>query len=207
MLIIGITGGSGCGKSAFARYLATSPAAILDADRIYHELTEAPSPCTEALAAEFGDEVLNADGSLCRKALAPLVFGNTPAHTERLERLNEITHRFVRAVFEERIEELRASGCSAVVLDVPLLFEAGMEYLCDHVVAVIADVSARLTRIMERDGLDEAGAHHRLAAQPPDTFYTDRADFVIYNDGNLDNLRAEAEGLRTYLFEQKQKNT
>lgn len=203
MLTIGITGGSGCGKSAFAKFLATPPVAILDADRIYHELTEAPSQCTEALAAEFGNEILNPDTSLCRKALAPLVFGNTPAHAERLDRLNEITHRFVRAVFEERIEELRASGCPAVVLDVPLLFEAGMEYLCDYVVAVIADVSARLSRIMERDGLDDAGARRRLAAQPPDTFYTDRADFVIYNDGNLDNLRTEAEGLRNYLTEQK----
>ena len=203
MLTIGLTGGSGCGKTAFAASFAQPPIAILDADRIYHELTEGASPCTEALAAAFGEDILNENGSLCRSALASLVFGNTPAHEERLALLNSITHRFVRAAFEERIEALRAAGCPAVILDAPLLFEAGFECFCDAVIVVLADVSARLARIMERDGLDEEGARRRLDAQPPDTFYTDRADFVVYNDGNLDTLRKEAEGLRSYLFEQK----
>ncbi len=202
MLTIGLTGGSGCGKTAFADFFATPSTAILNADRIYHELTDTPSPCTEALAAEFGEEILSPDGSLCRKKLVPLVFGNTPAHDERLARLNEIAHRFVRAVVDERIDALRAEGCPVVILDAPLLFEAGMECLCDAVIAVLADASARIARIMQRDGLDENGARRRLAAQPPDSFYTDRADFVVYNDGNLDHLRAEAESLRTYLFEQ-----
>lgn len=202
MLIIGLTGGSGCGKTAFAEFFATPPITILNADRVYHELTDAPSPCTEALAAEFGDDILNEDGSLCRPRLIPLVFGNTPLHEERLARLNTIAHRFVRERFEERIEELRDAGCPAVILDAPLLFEAGFECFCDRVIAVLADASLRIARIMERDGLDRAGAERRLAAQPPDTYYTDRAEFVVYNDGNLDNLRAEAEGLRAFLMEQ-----
>ena len=202
MLIIGLTGGSGCGKSAFAAFFATPSITILDADRVYHELTDQASPCTEALAAAFGEEVLNENGSLCRAALVPLVFGNTAAHDERLALLNSIAHRFVRTVFEARIEELEKSGCPAVILDAPLLFEAGFEVFCDSVIVVLADASSRLSRIMERDGLDEAGARRRLDAQPPDTYYTDRADFVVYNDGNLDNLRREAEGLRVYLLEQ-----
>lgn len=202
MLIIGLTGGSGCGKTAFAEFFATPPIAILNADRVYHELTDAPSPCTEALSAEFGVDILNPDGSLSRPRLAALVFGDTPLHEERLARLNLITHRFVRECFEARIDKLRASDCPAVVLDAPLLFEAGLECLCDRVIAVLADASARLARIMERDGLDRAAAERRLAAQPPDTYYTDRAEFVVYNDGNLDNLRTEAEGLRDFLLTQ-----
>ena len=203
MLIIGLTGGSGCGKTAFAELFAKPPIAVLNADAVYHNLISAPSPCTEALATEFGDGILASDGSIDRTRLVPLVFGATPAHDERLARLNEIAHRFVRAVFEERIEELRASDVPAVILDAPLLFEAGFECFCDAVIAVLADASARIRRIKERDGLDDEGANRRLAAQPPDTFYTDRADFVVYNDGDLEHLRAEAEGLRTYLLEQK----
>lgn len=204
MLIIGLTGGSGCGKTEFATRFATPPIALLNADAIYHELTDVPSPCTEALGAAFGADILNPNGSLCRPRLIPLVFGNTSEHEERLALLNSITHRFVKEVFEERIEALRESGCPAVILDAPLLFEAGFECFCDHVIAVLADASARLARIMERDGVDEEGARRRLAAQPPDTFYTDRADFVIYNDGNLENLKTEAEGLRAYLLGQNE---
>lgn len=193
MLRIGITGGSGSGKSNFAEFFARyADVPVLNADRVYHKLIEAPSPCTRAIAEEFGPSVLNEKGGIDRARLSALVFGEDNAAIERRERLNAIAHRFVREEFIEMLDLEEARGTRAVLLDVPLLFESGMECLCDYVIAVIAPYKSRLGRILLRDGLNEAQAEARLAAQPPDGFYTDRADCTVTNDRDPAALYAEA---------------
>ena len=189
MLVIGVTGGSGCGKSLFCQHLGRlSQAPILDADRIYHELIRAPSACTAALAEAFGSDILNQDGSLNRPSLAAIVFANTPAAKDRLAQLNEITHRFVRTAFEQRLQDCKKQNVPLVILDAPLLFEAEFDKLCHHTVGVLAEQETRLLRIMERDHIDRDAALRRLHAQPPDTYYKERCDLIVYNNGDIDDI-------------------
>ena len=193
MVIVGITGGSGSGKSLFCQYLRKiCAAALLDADEIYHELTDSRSACTRAIASAFGEAVLNDDGSLCRPALAAVVFAKGEAAAKRLEQLNEITHRFVREEFEHRMALFKEEGFSVVLLDVPLLFESEFDRLCQFTISVLAERELRIARIVERDGISEDAAARRLDAQPSDDFYIKRSDAIVYNSESTENLKKQA---------------
>lgn len=200
MFVLGLTGGSGSGKSLLARLLAERGAAVLDADAVYHGITDHPSRCVEELAAAFGSSVLTPEGALDRAKLAPAVFCGGELQRSRLLRLNEITHRYVRAEFERLMHEHREMGCEFLVLDVPLLFEAGMDVLCDATLAVLASREVRIARITERDGIDRIRAEARIDAQPTDGFYTARASVTVRNDGDKAALEAEAERLLEQLL-------
>lgn len=200
MQIIGITGGSGSGKSCFCRFLHdVSGASVIDADQVYHDLVCQRSPCTDALAAAFGSEVLYSDGSLNRAALAPIVFAGDEKAKEKLAKLNAITHAFVRVAFEEKIDLCRQKNEKSVLLDVPLLFESGFDALCHHTVSVLAPFAMRLFRICRRDGLDAAAAERRLRAQPTDDFYRERSELIVYNEAQPEQLKKEAERIAEIL--------
>lgn len=200
MQIIGITGGSGSGKSCFCRFLHdVSGAFVIDADQVYHDLVCQKSPCTDALAAAFGGKVLYPDGSLNRSALAPIVFAGDEKAKEKLAKLNAITHGFVRAVFEEKIDICRKRSEKAVLLDVPLLFESGFDMLCHHTISVLSPFSVRLSRICLRDGLDATAAEKRLRAQPTDDFYRERSELIVYNEAQPEQLKKEAERIAEIL--------
>lgn len=191
MLRIGLTGGSGSGKSTAARIFASCGAKIVDADAVYHSLVSAPSACVSELASVFGKDILSPNGGLDRKKLAGIVFADSPEAKASLARLNEITHRYVRLECERLIDSYEQSGEAMVVLDVPLLFESGFDRICDVTVAVLAPRPARLARIMARDGIDETAAAARLASQPNDDFYRERAQFLLNNDGEIEELRLQ----------------
>ena len=195
MLCIGLTGGSGSGKSTVARIFASYGAKTVDTDAVYHSLISAPSACVTALSQAFGKEILSACGGIDRKKLAKIVFEPTEVGKERLSLLNEITHRFVRRECETILARYKEEGAEMVILDVPLLFESGFDVICDHTVAVLAPYHVRLARIMERDCMDEAAASARLAAQPSDRFYIERADFTLTNDQDLAGLRQSVAAL------------
>ncbi len=205
MLIIGLTGGSGSGKSSFAASFRSPHMEVIDADLVYRALTEARSSCTEELALAFGEHILSENGGLSRSQMRDLVFGDTPAHQERRELLNSITHRYVREEILRLLDLYRNAGCRAVLLDVPLLFESGMEKLCDTVIAVTAPYRDRLARILARDGIGEAAARARLDAQPPDSYYEDRADYLVRNDKGQTELLNEAKNLSKKLLSDKVK--
>lgn len=188
MLTVGLTGNSGSGKSTLAGLLVAAGAVCLDADAIYHGITDSPSPCVDELAAEFGEEIRRSDGALDRHALAHLVFCGGEEQKRRLSRLNGITHRYVKEEFARRMDALRAAGARLAVLDIPLLFEAGMESLCDLVVAITAPYEVRLTRLVARDGLPAEEVERRLRAQPDGDFYRRRADITVENDGSEEVL-------------------
>lgn len=199
MTIIGITGGSGCGKTCFSRAFCARGIPRLDADALYHRITAVPSPCTVALADAFGAFVLDENGALCRAALSRYVFTNGAEGEARRAQLNRITHRYITEEAEKEMALCRAAGVPAMVLDAPLLFEAGWERYCDAVVAVLAPLSARVSRIMARDGVSEEAARARIAAQPTDDFYRLRADYIVMNDAAAAELSAAADRLSREL--------
>ncbi len=187
MTVIGVTGPSGAGKSLFCTYFENEGCLHLDCDKIYHSLVDSPSECTRALEKEFGQAVIDPDGSLNRPALAAIVFA--PNSKERLGRLNKITHAFV---LDEVRKSIANSDADCAIIDAPLLFEAGYEKECDLTVALLASPELRLARLQARDSRPVEALRARMAAAPDDSFYSSRADMTVINDGNEDKLREAA---------------
>ena len=174
--ILGVTGRSGCGKSLLSGRLAQMGAQVLDADRIYAELLKTENPMTAMLNQRFPG--VWKEGVLDRKMLGDLVFSDEQARLD----LNFITHSQVRAQMQYIIAH---SDAKWIVLDVPLLFESGIDRLCDVTMAVLADREGSLARIMQRDGIHRDRAEARLNSQPDDDFYRARADLLLQNRGSL----------------------
>ena len=185
MLVLGLTGPTGSGKGVVGRILAAENIPCLDTDAVYHELISAPSACTEELKAHFGETIVTACGAIDRKKLADIVFGDTQAREERLSLLNRITHHYVLDTCRHWLRLQEREGKRAAVIDAPLLFESGFHEECDYVIAVLAQRQTRLARILLRDGITEEAAERRIAAQPNDAFYTEKADFIIQNNGEI----------------------
>ncbi len=179
-LVLGITGGSGSGKSQVCKLLASMGAEIIDADEIGHEITSREDVLRE-ITVEFGSGVLNDDGTLNRKSLGSIVFSSKKA----LETLNIITHKKIFDEIEKRLSESRAE---VVAIDAAVLKTTKIKNLCDFIIAVVAPMTMRLSRIMQRDSLSEEQAKNRIAAQMSDAQYAHGVDFVILNGGNVENL-------------------
>ena len=182
--IIGVTGRSGCGKSLLSAQLEQMGAQVLDADKIYAELLQTENPMTGMLNHRFPG--VWKDGVLDRKKLADIVFSDEQARLD----LNFITHSQVKAEMHYRTVH---SDSKLIVLDVPLLFESGIDRLCDLTLAVLADREGSLLRIMKRDGIDRARAEARLNSQPDDAFYRARADLLLHNRGSLAEFEANID--------------
>ncbi|MER5336325.1 dephospho-CoA kinase [Micromonospora sp. NPDC002717] len=189
MLMVGLTGGIGSGKSAVASRLADRGAVVIDADQVAREVV---TPGTEGLAeivAAFSDRVLDAGGALDRAALGAVVFADEAAR----RRLEGIIHPRVRA----RTAELAAAaGSDAIVVnDVPLLVEVGLAPTYHLVVVVQTAVATRLARLARDRGMDRAEAERRIAAQADDARRRAAADVVLTNDGSLADLHAAVDAL------------
>ena len=195
MRIIGLTGPSGAGKGAVGARLIARSIPVIDTDRVYHELLVPPSACLDALVEAFGEQIRTADGQLDRTVLAALVFGVDEAAKERHLTLNRISHRFVIERTGELLDAYRQSGVPLAVIDAPLLLEAGMDAICDVVVAVLAEEETRLARLLARDGKSREALLARLRSQPDDDFYRSRADFVIENNRDPDALNDAVDDL------------
>ncbi len=191
MIKIGLTGPTGAGKSTVAAYLADQGFPCVDADAAAREITAVGSPTLLPLADTFGQDILLANGALDRKKLAARAFAD-PAATARL---NAITHPAIIALMDKKAAALQAAGAKAVIIDAPLLFEAGMEKNCDHTVAVVAPDRVRCQRIMQRDGISTDAALLRMQAQPSADFYKARAEVVLENNGDLAALLQQADAL------------
>ncbi len=189
MLVVGLTGGIASGKSTVSRMLRELGAPVVDADAIVHELQAPGTAVTAAIAREFGPEVLRPDGSLDRAALGRIVFAD-PARRKALE---AIVHPAVRQRMSEEVERSRSEGRLAVVLDVPLLIEGGLDRTVDQVWVVYVDRQTELTRLMARDGLTAEAAAQRIAAQMDLEQKRSRADVVIDNRGDLASTRQQVE--------------
>lgn len=186
MVIIGLTGGSGAGKGTACLFFEKLGCAVVDADATYRALCSTCRPMLSELSAEFG-EVLSVDGSLDRKKLGAIVFSDP----QKLTRLNQITHPYVRAAAREAFGRYAQEGRKACIYDAPTLFEAGADTLCDVRVGVIADRDIRLARICARDGIDKAYAAKRINSQKSDEWYQQHCDYIITNNSDPASLEKQ----------------
>ncbi|MFV0497590.1 MAG: dephospho-CoA kinase [Candidatus Fimivivens sp.] len=193
--VIGLTGQTGAGKSSVSEIIGAQGIPVIDCDAAAREVVADEKGCLADIALEFSISILNMDGTLNRKKLAEIAFGDP----KKLERLNALIFPYIRSYLKDRIRQLQAQGEWAVVLDAPTLFESGFDADCDAVVAVIAPEGLRLNRIVVRDHLTDEEARRRIAAQHNDAYYTARAQFVIVNDEERQQLRVKTLELVSVL--------
>lgn len=191
--MIGLTGGLASGKSAAATHFAQLGAGVIDADRITRDLVTPGSPALAGIRQRFGKQVLQADGSLDRAALARLVFADDDARRD----LEALLHPLVRAAMQRRLAELRTPYA---ILVVPLLIESGMTDLVDRVLVIDAPESLQRNRSRARDGHHDELISQILAAQADRETRLAAADDVIRNDGDMATLLSAVEHLhQSYL--------
>jgi len=207
VLKIALTGGAGSGKSTVARMLAQLGAVVLDADRAAREVVRVGEPAWEGLRREFGTEYFTKDGELDRPRLARLAF----ADHEARRRLNAILHPAVTHYLARRLAELAAQGVGLVIVEVPLLFEVGLEGAYDRVIVVYAGPEDQEARLAARDRRPPEEIAGILAAQWPLTEKRDRADYVVDNRGAEADTRRQVENiwrdLRKLLTREKKKDS
>lgn len=184
MIVIGITGGSGSGKGYVCSLFAERGISSVNADEVYHRVSAPGMPCLAELVRVFGGGILQRDGSLDRPALSAIVFA--PDASDKLARLNSITHKYVIAECERWLAERERAGDSAAIIDAPQLFESGLDRRCDIVVSVSADREQRIERIVQRDGIARKRAEARIAAQHDERFFAQHSDFVIDSGDGAD---------------------
>jgi dephospho-CoA kinase len=195
VVLIGLTGGIGAGKSTVSAALAERGAVVIDADLITRELQEPGQPVLQAMVDHFGPQILDAEGRLQRQALADVVFHDA----EELKTLNGIVHPAVGAEIAERLQR-EADTDHVVVLDVPLLVESGRDDLAALLV-VDADPEVAVERLVAQRGFPEADARARIARQASREERLGRADFVIHNDGSRAELEPQIDAAWKWILE------
>lgn len=177
MKIIGLTGLTGAGKSTVAQKLMAYGCYHIDADKVAREVINNNVNVKNKLKKRFGNDVINADGTTNRPLLASRAF----ADEESTNALNEITHPAVIEEIKSIIKDMEEVGYRGIIIDAIALFESGLDSLCDFNVTVIAPKEIRLERIMKRDNITKEKALERINAQKDESFFTSRADFVLWN--------------------------
>ncbi len=197
MIIVGICGRSGSGKSTVGKIIKNKYPAYIDCDNVSREITKKNSPCLLELVDYFGNEILFSDGNLNRAKLASIAFGNE----EKLAVLNRITHKYITEDIETRILNYKNDFERFVFLDAPTLFESGIHKRCDFILSVIADDTVLLERIKKRDKKSDEDAKKRLSSQYSNDFLIRNSDFVIENNGTLEQLEEKTENFLKTLEE------
>jgi dephospho-CoA kinase len=191
MLKIAITGGAGSGKSTVARMFRDLGAQVLDADAAAKEAVAVGRPAWEELRRAFGPEYFREDGQLNREKMASRVFGDPEAR--RL--LNDIIHPRVAEELQGQLQALAGRGVDLALVEVPLLFEAGLYGAYDRVVVVYVDETQQIRRLQNRDHRGAAEMAGLLAAQWPINEKLARADYLVDNGGSLSNTRSQVKKL------------
>ena len=192
MLTVGLTGKTGAGKGEFCRATREfSKISYIDTDITAREVVSKGEKCLEELCTCFGTEILNPDGTLCRNRLAQIAFTDEEKH----EKLNCITHKYIVEKIKDWIEKSREQGTKVAIIDAPLLFESGVDAFCDIIVCITADEQTRRERIMKRDSIDRQSADIRLHSQKEDSFYTDRADYLLNNNSDREKFFEECKNV------------
>ena len=169
---------------------------MIDADQTARQVVEPGTECLREIVEVFGPDVLQPDGSLHRRKLGQIVFSDPVA----LQKLNAITHPRITAYMQAEAKAAQQAGSPAAVIDAAALFESGFDRCCTTIVAVLAPAEIRITRIMERDGLTEKEAEQRIRSQLPESVYRDRAQHILYNNGNRTELETQTQKLLRILF-------
>ncbi len=185
-MVIGLTGAIGSGKSTVSRLFSEAGFAIVDCDAISRGLDAEPK-YIRAVREAFGDGVIDMAGGtarISRKELAELAF----ASTEAKRKIESIAHPIILGIVYERVDAAKKLK-KDIVIDAPLLFESGLDGICDVTVGVVADEKLRFERAMKRGGITEENLRRRMELQPKNEFYTSKCNYIIENNGTADDLR------------------
>ena len=180
MKIIGLCGSSGSGKGYVSMLFTKYGVGVIDTDRVYRETTtKKGSECLSELTREFGNSILTENGELYRPALAEIVFGNR----EKLNKLNEIAHKYIKKDTEKLLEEYKSEGVRAVIIDAPVLYESNFDKMCDFTICVTSPYERKIDRIMTRDQITREQALARLNSQKNDEELISLSTYQIDNSG------------------------
>ena len=180
-MIIGITGGTGCGKTTLLKEIERRGGLVLDCDAVYHDLLTRDTALLDAIEARFPGVVVG--GELQRKKLGAIVFADETALLD----LNAITHGAIKAEIVRRL----AQNPGLAAIDAIALFEGGLAELCDTTVAVCAPEESRVERLMQRDNISREYAQNRIRAQKGEAWFRSMCDHTLYNDGTQEEFRAK----------------
>ncbi len=193
MKIIGLTGGTGSGKGFVSERLKARKAYVIDADAVAHEIIEKGRPAYKEIVDYFGSEILDEDGNIFRRKLGNIVFSDK----DKLAFLNSCTHKYINMEIMRIIEEVKpqTNVYSAIIIDAPLLAEAGLVDICDDIWVVYADSEVRVKRIMERDSISEEQARNRIASQRSWEEYKELGAVIIDNSSDDENVERQLDAL------------
>lgn len=196
-IIVGLTGQSGAGKSTVSMEFMLEDFHVINCDRMTHILLQPGTECSKALQAQFPD--FYSDGIFDRRKAAPMLF----ADKELLKRYNAAIFPFINDEIEKQIKQAGDMGEKYILLDAPTLFEAGADKLCDVIVSCIADMELRLGRITERDMISREDAMKRFRSQHDEEFFRERSDYIIENNGSIEEASEAAEKIAKEIKERQ----
>ena len=194
MLVLGLTGKTGAGKSMVCSKLKENGYYIIDADKVARDILEPGSVVIEKLTETFGDDIINFNGEIDRKLLAERAF----ASREETEKLNAITHPAIREKILDEIDDAKIEQYEVCIIDAAALLECDVRLDCRKIAVVFAPADIRLKRIIERDNLSVTQAKRRMDVQKEDEFYLQNADIIIINDG-VSDFEEEFEKLVKFI--------
>lgn len=194
--VIGVTGGTGCGVTVVSQLMKEWGGVLVSGDQLARDIMQSGMPACNAAIEAFGESILTPDGQLDRRGLGAIVFKDK----EKLERLNKAVHPFWIAAIKENIAKARESGVSVIIVDAAILLETGLKSCVDKIVVVTAPLRLRRLRIMQRDDLDETQADQRIFSQVPVSEKISQADYVIENNGTLEQIKTKLEEIKADLL-------
>ena len=190
-LVIGLTGGIASGKSTISSILKAVGWPVIDADLIARQIVMPGSKGLEQIVNRFGPQMLNSDGTLDRKKLGKTFFDDP----KKLSDLDKIEHPLIQEAIDSQLDEFKKQHLPVVVLDVPLLFETGMDEECDLTVLAVVDQATQLKRLMKRDQISKMDAVKKISSQMSLKEKMQRADVIIDNNGTLEQTRSQVAEL------------
>ncbi|WP_270646474.1 dephospho-CoA kinase [Paeniclostridium hominis] len=196
MLVVGLTGNIGCGKSSLSEILRQNSIDVIDADIISREIMDNKSLLTEIFNS-FGEQIKREDGSLDRKKLGSIVFAND----EKLIKLNNITHPAIKKEIKKRIEDIKANNRNIVIVDAALLVEGNFLDLVDKLIVITCDEKTQIDRIVSRDNFTREEAISRIKSQMSQDEKLKFGDYIIDNSGDMSDLKYKANKLIAYIKE------
>lgn len=183
MIILGITGPTGAGKTTVSEIFEKNGIKVIDTDTLAREVVEPGKPALQELCLQFGEIILNPDGTLNRRKLAHIAFSDSESHSQ----LNKITHYHIGKEVDNIIKNYTGK---IIGIDGAVLIGSGIEKICTYILSVIADEEIRKKRIMKRDSISEQDADLRISSQKNNSFYIENSDYIVYNNGT-ENLEED----------------
>ncbi len=184
VMIVGLTGQTGAGKTTVCRVFEDNGFTVINADKVARDVTVKGSPCLKELCDFFTKDILLEDGSLNRHMLGDIVF----ADKKKLEILNSVTYPYITSEILSEIKRCSAAGHKLILLDAPTLFESRTDDFCELIISVISREDLRIERIMKRDSISRESAQNRINSQLKEEFFRNNSDFIIKNNGDVENL-------------------